>query len=572
MFAGLTAVFTMPEAGNVNKRLKVRTGVPRAFAGGRSDIGNVGTATLPPPRRHSLATESVATDARMSPVVVPLPTGTAIALDTLWGTWWDSGCSDDPGRMTLLQLQSDPMFINQRMSLTVSELDQRILAEPKLKAQYVSLRAFATSPLYLARKGRPAITEGTFEDCMKTMREYLGYLRKYEKVDAADFLACLDGPKVLRFFAFRKGHRGNQVSTVTACMFQFKTVVRWFYSGGVESIRDDNDTVRAARELHDNLDVLVKQFKATAPPKHPVDLVQLEKEGKWVPWPKARLKTEEYARRTLVKVRALRGTRRGVMTSRKAISIAARLNTAAFGMLFVGGLNVGTPRPSLLRNLVLKGANGEDTHAVYCSVCKRDECVGNIISKTANGDYEMVQTHHKMAKKLGTAIPKIAITKETEGTAHAIFEELFDWGHATHVASYGSSAESSSSDRLRLFRKSANGAVFTVGDHADSAASMYVIKLVADVLGEPRSGMHITATTLRRMYSTWLGEKMRRMAGDHKAVVVAGAAVSMGTSVAMLETRYDMGRKLDLVKSAQTMVRQLYDADKVRRPEYVARC
>lgn len=475
-------------------------------------------------------------------IVVPLPGG-SIKLETYFSDHYEKNGVPN---------------LRNRMSLTKPEFKQSMSRDPKLNAQHTSFEEFCTSPTNLSRGVKTkAVSQGTFGGYEKAVREFLGYLLKYENVDSPDFRAFLDGPKLLRYISYRKGEAGNKASTLANIIFRFKAVLRWWISEMGRHV----DSERAATDLLQGLDVLVQQVKAAAPSREHVDPEQLEAEGKWVEWPKLRAAAETYTYKTLTDVRDLRSKRSGDMSPRMAnavaIGLAVRVNKALFGLLFLGGINMGAPRPFLMKSLVIKGAEDCDPPAdgtSYCSVCTHPNCRGNVIEKDGKGGYVLIITHHKMERKIREAIPPISIGNVDDKLACALLKEEFNWAHTTLSESYGSSDEPSSNDHLRVFRKSARGDVFQVDDTEDSAASMYVTKHVAEVMGVPRCMLHITCNILRRMFV----EHIRAPNGENALTPEEeqGAAIAMGTSVDMFNRVYNPTRRRSLVASSQAKVRQ----------------
>ena len=499
-------------------------------------------------------------------VVVPLPSG-AIDLKTHWTEWHASKFprADESQLQELLAICR-----KEKISISGTELERYKLADPVLAEQLASMKSYFTSPINLARS-TTVVTEGTFDGYVKTLREFLGFLRKYEEMRKLNVLACFDGPKLIRYISYRWGAVGNKASTLSNVLFHIKAVLRW----GISGMGGDTGSERAAADdFYQGVDALVKQVKETAPAKQDVSLEELEAEGHWLDWADLRAGVEAYAMVVLQRVCALRKARGGgVMPSRmasaEAIDIAACLITAAFGIVFCGGIHAGTPRPFLLKSLVVKGASGCCPPAdgtSHCSVCVQpNTCRGNVIERSTKNrdDFVLAITHHKMVNRSKQVIPPIVLRKDEDPWACAILEELFTWGHSTHVESYadGSTDEMTSSDHhLRLFRKSMGGGVFRVQDHYENAASMYVTKFVSDLMGKSRSELRLTANCLRRMFVTWMRENNFTPAEEE------GCAIVMGTSRRMFDQVYEMARRQRLGAQARARTRQLLDAAKVRLP------
>lgn len=510
------------------------------------------------------------------------------------------------------------------MCVSPKELETLVARDHVLASQFHSMKAFATAPVHLARArtSHPsAVTNGTFWGYMKTFREFLGYCRIYEGVSLCDFdfRLCLDGPKLLRYVSFRVGVQRNKPSTITNQLSHFKAVMRWCLA---ELDGHILDSVETAQEVYSAIDALGKQVKDTTPPKHDLKVAELTTEGKWVEWPELRAGVDAFVHDTLRDVRRFRHNHaandndrspimmpmlsnntsprrtenddeaasqdenynatslpppltaaqgdvmRAHSTTLQAISLASRLNTSLFGLIFCGGLNIGAPRPFLMKSLVLKGSKDGSgaicepaIGSTHCSVCKNDDCHGNVLEKDARGDYTLVITHHKMGNKIKRAVPPISVRRATDQMAWSILDELFEWGHATLVDSYViddsnnnlmSPATTGGGDRLRAFRKSEDGAVFRVWDPQDNSPSMYVTKMAADVLGVPRNSLHLTANTLRRMYINWAKHGDDALTPEEEE----GAALAMGTSVAMFNRVYDPTRRSSLVEQSRIKVRE----------------
>jgi hypothetical protein len=463
--------------------------------------------------------------------------------------------------------------------LSEKELKELMARDPVLDHQYKSLEAYYTAPIHLARKSKDAtvVGHGTFLGYVKTMREFMGYVKTYEQVGSRlDLVQCsLDGPKLLRYIAFRKGVRKSQVSSLSTTIYNLKAVMRWSISQ-ISAV--DTTTRAAASVLYDTIAQLVTQLRATRPPQHEVDVREREAKGSWMSWATLRESTEQFAMRTLTDAVALRTEARAEgklcasMASAEAINIAYRLNTSLFGMIFAGGFNIGTPRPFLLKSAVAKGADGcgqPPPGDTYCSVCDYAQCRGNVIERVTtggdsddtddSGDYQLVITHHKCGKKTGEVIPPIKVSKATDPLPWGICDEVFKWGQATLVDSfdYDDDDEMPPNHRLRLFRRD-NGTVFRVGDNHDNTASMYVVKLIAELVGVSKKELHLTSNTLRHMYVQWVRETQQLGANTLTPEEVEGAAIAMGTSVHMFDKVYEPNRRSGLVERGQAKVRQRF--------------
>ena len=525
-----------------------------------------------------MAAENTSSSIATAVQVVPLPgSDGAIDLDNLWVEWWQGGEAEEAESTT-------QDFMTRRYSLSEKELKELMTRDPVLDAQYKSLEAYYTAPINLARKTKDArvVGQGTFLGYVKTMREFMGYVKTYEQVGRLDFVLCsLDGPKLLRYIAFRKGVRKSQVSSLGATIYNLKAVMRWSISQ-IRLVTTTLETRAAASLLYDTIARLVTQLRATIPPQHEVDVHEREAKGSWMSWATLRERTEQYAVRTLADAVALRREARAKgklcpsMASAKAIDIADQLNTALFGMIFAGGFNIGTPRPFLLKSAVAKGADGcgqPPPGETYCSVCDYAHCRGNVIERVpANSgggsvtedsdvdDYQLVITHHKCGKKTGEVIPPIKVKKATDPLPWGICDEVFKWGQATWVDSFRhDDREMPLSHRLRLFRRD-NGTVFRVADNNDNTASMYVVKLIAELVGVSKKKLHLSANTLRHMYVQWLRETQPG-ANTLTPEEVEGAAIAMGTSVQMFDTVYQPNRRSGLVERGQASVRQRFVGD-----------
>ena len=326
---------------------------------------------------------------------------------------------------------------------------------------------------------------------------------------------------------------------------------------------DNVSTREEATALYAGVDALVKQLKDLAPPVHDPKIDQLVDEGKWIDWVELRTKVDAYASRTLEEVRALRPSRRG-SSSATSIKLAMRLNTAMFGLIFAGGIDCGPPRPFLMKSLVLKGVKGCEGPAddeTFCSVCPAARpCRGNVLEKDDSGDFVLCITHHKMGNKIKKAIPPISIRKASNHLAWAVTEEVFAWGHKALVESYyGDTSQLSFVQRQALFRKSESGEPFRVEDPQENAPSMYVAKMVADLMGVSRQDLHITGNMLRRMYITWSKSGADALTREEQE----GAAIAMGTSVEMFQKVYDPTHRRTLVESAQSKARRRFQQEVV---------
>ena len=375
----------------------------------------------------------------------------------------------------------------------------------------------------------------------------------FEGMSTFDLRLCFDGPRLMRYVSFRAGPQENQPSTLTKMLFHIKAVMRWCMS------ESNITTEKAAAEFYSGVENLIKQVKALTPPTPVVKVEELAEDGQWVDWLELCASVNEYATAVLSNVRDYRAElRNDVRTQRAraksdAIALAKRLNTAVFGMIFAGGINIGTPRPFLMKSLVLKGANFfgapahlEDEEGTDCTVCTRSTCQGNVLLKESSGDFVLRITHHKMCNKIKKVIPPITIRKSTDELAWAVMAEVFEWGHAAYVESFG---DMSPSDRLRLFRKPESGAVMSIPDPQDNTPSMMIPRLVAELMGTSGTELHVTANTLRRMYITWSNPRLSSAAQE-------GAAIAMGTSVTMFNTVYDMNRRMTLVDQGRASTRQ----------------
>ena len=480
-------------------------------------------------------------------VVVPLPND-HVDIDRYYMDWrW--------ARMSSSSVHEEPIIVvDQRttMSFSPSDLVQLMSADVRLANQFQRFRSFFTSPVCLARN-TSVVTDGTYWGYVKTLREFFGYLSKNEGLRVFDLRLCFDGPKLLRYVSYRMGVQGNKPSTILNQLFHLKAAQRWCLA---ERSVDD---LKTAEEFYRGMEALCRQLKETNPITHDPMVHYLQDAGKWVEWPQLHSYVDTYATTVLADVRAFRD-RRGEgesipIATAEAIELAVRLNTSLFGMIWGGGINIGPPRPFLMKSLVLKGGNlcggleVEEEGDAHCNVCAHPACRGNRLEKANNGDFVLSITHHKTGNKIKKAIPPIFIRKATDATAWAVVEEVFQWGHAALVGSYDASHTMSPNERMRLFRKSETGEVFRVSDPQENGPTMYVIKLMAELCGASSRDLHITANTLRRMYISWANNNLT---ADEQE----GAALAMGTSVAMFKQVYDPTRRLSIIERAQSGTRK----------------
>lgn len=510
-----------------------------------------------------LASDNVAID----PVVVPLSRdllNNSICLETIWSQVSQGG---------------DPNHRPRSLSLSQRDLFRHMATHPDSEAQYSSLRSYYTDRFHLARARGP-VTEGTFDGYMKTLREYWGYLDHYEAepTKAYDFTAAvLDGPKLLRFVAFRMTAQGNKVSTVTKLIFDLKAIMRWCIS---VVLVDDTERA-AAKQLYAHVDLLNKQLRDSAPLKQHVDLEQREQDGRWLPWSDLRAMAEAYVSDTLDAVNALsKKSTRPDNVSPDVVELSLRLNKCLFYIIFCGGLDTGPQRPFTLKSLVLVGVNGSGDDqpggAAVCSVCpaadveegKKDapRCTGNVIRKVVNhrtGETEFVfnTTHHKTGNKTLQVIPPVKVTQKYNPLGFGVLVALFAWGHTVMVNHFDPLRIMSAADRMRAFRTVEAGNVFRVHDNSDNLPSIMVSRLVAELAGKSMRELHITCNTLRRMYVEWARKKDPEGGDDSDALTadeLQGAALAMGSSVQMFDTVYQESRRESLLAQSRARVRSRY--------------
>jgi hypothetical protein len=454
-------------------------------------------------------------------------------------------------------------------SLSTREVEVRAKSDPVLCVGLVSLEAFYTSQIHLARPSKShVVTAETHEGYVKALRELWGYQEKYEGQDKrCDLFAVMDGPLLLRYISFRKVQQENATITLKRMTSQLKAVMKWCAIVGLKDASVDE--VEAATTLCEQVSILSAQIGATAPIKQPVDLAQRARDGKSMDWAELRTKTEEFATGTLKAARALKPTQN--TSTGKHLEVAFRLNTSLFGLLFAGLLDIGPPRPFAIKALVVVGAqgadepHGPDVVTKYCSVCPDAKCVGNVLKKIDDEEFRIHSTHHKTVNKTGEVIPVISITKAKYPLAWGIVDEIFMWGHTALVDHYDPCNETSPADRMRAFRTLEAGRVYDVQSGRETLHSLAVVRLVAELVGE--KSLHINCNALRHMYVQWYREQQEAADGGNTTsrftpAEEQGAAIAMGTSVRMWDTVYHDTHRQSLVDRSRDAVRRQYTAEK----------
>lgn len=473
--------------------------------------------------------------------IIQLP-NEALDLDTMWTTWWGKRPSSMP------DITDNVRDVN--YSLSVDVFNKLLIDDNDFAGEVASLKKFYTAPVHLGRDVS-TVSEGTFTNYLKGVREFLGYLYVFEGMEKPKLqVAFLDGPAIVRYLSYRKGVRGNQASSLYSVLCSLKAVTKW------STTRSDDSN--GCFLLMATLGVLQKQlYSMTRKVEHPPDLRELQREKKWVPFEKIIAKATTYCVALLKDIKGWKAGNGGAvpqpsMKDAVSIELAGRLNTAVFAVVFCGLLHIGTPRPFLMRSLCVKGASGCDA-PVECEVCGEPSCPGNRLVREDSGDFHLRISHHKTAAKIRKGVPPIPISRETNPVAWAVCNELFSWGQATLVDSFG--IHSASVSRGRIFRRATDGTVFPLADNTDSGYLYYWGKYVADVLQEPRKDWNLTANTMRRMSVEFFERPRVDSPNALTPDEFEGAAIAMGTSVAMFHQVYAPLHRVKIMGDAMQKVR-----------------
>jgi hypothetical protein len=457
-------------------------------------------------------------------------------------------------------------------AMKLNDVLARAEENPILRADLGSLKEFCVNPIHLARPSKSiVVTAETHDGYLKALREFWGYQAKYYEQDTlCDVFAVMDGPLLLRYIAFRKVQQENAVGTLKRMLAQLKAVMKWCTIVGLKDASVDE--VKAATTLCEQVSTLSAQIGATAPIKQPVDIAQRALDGKTIEWAVLRTKTETFVADTLKAARALNTTQN--TSAKDRLEVAFKLNTALFGLLFAGLLNIGPSRPFAIKALVILGAQGADephgpTDVVTqdCSVCSDVKCVGNVLKKIDDEEFRINSTHHKTAKKTGKVIPAISIKKATDPLAWGIVDEIFMWGHTALLDHYDPCSETSPADRRRAFRTLEKGRVYDVERGSETMHSLAVVRLVAELVGENKNTLHVTCNELRHMYAVWFRDRTRKAAAGGNATSrltpaeEQGAVIAMGTSKRMWDEVYHDTHRQSLVDESRDAVRRQYTAD-----------